>query len=73
MIMKKTYAMFTPAGNAAVRNITLAAKAAKLSWTTVEAMLTALSYDSRYAEALDTEVRECVYAELNKSAKTYIL
>ena len=60
----KSYAMFSDAGNSAVAKIVEAAETAELSWTTVEAMLYALAKDECYAEATDTEVRECVYAEL---------
>ena len=60
----KTYAMFSDAGDSAVAKIVSAAKTAKLSWTTVEAMLIELAKDARYAEATDTEVRETVYCEL---------
>lgn len=60
----KSYAMFSDAGNSAVAKIVEAAETAELCWTTVDAMLTTLSKDMRYAEATDTEVRECVYAEL---------
>lgn len=60
----KSYAMFSDAGNSAVAKIVEAAKTAELCWTTVDSMLYALSNDMRFAEASDTEVRECVYAEL---------
>lgn len=60
----KTYAMFTKKGDYAVSAITSAAKVAGLAWTTVDAMLTELAKDARYAEATDTAVREAVYIEL---------
>jgi hypothetical protein len=41
---------------------------AKLSWNTVEGMLSLLSLESGYREAFDTEVREAVFIELFKVA-----
>ena len=62
----KNYGMFTDAGNSAVSKIVECAVTAELSWRMVESMLIALSGNERFSEALDTEVRECVYAELTK-------
>jgi hypothetical protein len=64
----KTYAMYSVAGNAAVSKIVELAAMAKLSWNTVEGMLSLLSLESGYREAFDTEVREAVFIELFKVA-----
>ena len=52
------FGMFTKAGNKAVKRIVKMGCAANLSWTIVEAMLNELSNDKRYAEAMDTDVRD---------------
>ena len=58
------YGMFTNEGNAAVSQIVGLALEINASWRMVESMLIALSGDDRFQEALDTEVRECVYLAL---------
>jgi hypothetical protein len=60
----KEYGMFSDAGDSAVSKIVECAETAGLSWDIVVNMLSALSADECYAEAMDTAVREAVYCEL---------
>lgn len=56
------YGMFTSEGNVAVAGIVYYAQKHNLSWTTVYQNLVDLAnFDEKYAEALDTVVREAVY------------
>ncbi len=55
---QENFGMFTKEGNKAVKRIVKMGCAANLSWTIVEAMLNELSNDKRYAEAMDTDVRD---------------
>lgn len=62
------YAMFSPAGDAAVAGIVAAVKASggtpEQQWEAAQAGLTVLAATTAHAEATDTVVREEVYAEL---------
>lgn len=60
----KNYAMFTDEGNALIRGVILTAKAAGLEWDQVNEILYDISTLDGFEEASDTEVRECVYTEL---------
>ena len=55
------YEMFTDAGNAVVGDMVDLAIKYQLSFSTVEAMLTALATEEAFGEATDTAVREAVY------------
>jgi len=56
------FGMFTSEGNVAVFGIVQYAKERNLPWTVVYQNLVDLAnYNTKYAEALDTVVRECVY------------
>jgi len=55
------YDMFTDAGNAVVGDMVDLAIKHQLSFSTVEAMLTALATEETFGEATDTAVREAVY------------
>ena len=56
------FGMFTSEGNVAVFGIVQYAKEHNLSWKTVYQNLVDLANSNeKYAEALDTVVRECVY------------
>lgn len=57
------YGMYTSEGNIAVAGIVEYSRQHNLSWKTVYQNLVDLSkYDpEKYGEALDTDVRECVY------------
>lgn len=59
-----SYGMFTDAGNDAVDAIVRMAKMLKMTWPQVEASLYELAKREDFAEATDTEVRECVYITL---------
>ena len=59
------YGMFTSEGNVAVSGIVEYAKMHNLSWKVVYQNLVDLAnFDEKYAEALDTVVRECVYSAI---------
>lgn len=59
------YGMFTSEGNVAVSGIVEYAKMHNLSWKTVYQNLRDLAdFDEKYAEAMDTVVRECVYCAI---------
>ena len=59
------YGMFSSEGNVAVSGIVAYAKMHNLSWATVYQNLVDLAnFDEKYAEALDTVVREAVYVAI---------
>ena len=58
------YAMFTDLGNAAVHAVVESARKNKLTWPETDRALGALSEQAEFGEAMDTEVRECVYSAL---------
>lgn len=58
------YGMFTDFGNDAVHAIVRRAIVLNMSWAHVERDLMELSKQEEFAEAMDTAVREAVYAEL---------
>jgi uncharacterized protein YfaA (DUF2138 family) len=66
------YAMFTDAGNAAVKDIVALVKRQGLNWGIAYSMLSALSEDERFSEATDTAVRECVYDACGFNSPFYI-
>ena len=61
------FGMFTDAGNGAVQAIVEGAISNDLSWNDVVDCLQALSEREGFEEAMDTEVRECVYRALGFS------
>lgn len=63
----KDYGMFTPQGNALVGRVVNEARQQGWDWNKVERHLVLLSkaHPRSASEALDTAVREIVYAELN--------
>ena len=58
-----TYGMFSDEGNMAVHGLVTVAKNQKLSWKQTYQALRELadSNPDMFGEAMDTEVRECVY------------
>lgn len=66
------YAMFSDFGNAAVHGIVVLAKVSGSTWLEVYQALVNLSDIEGFAEATDTEVRECVYTALNFNTEFYI-
>ncbi len=58
------YGMFTELGNAAVHALVVSARESKLTWPQTQRALGALGEQAGFGEALDTEVRECVYSAL---------
>jgi hypothetical protein len=67
----KDYGMFTELGNAAVHAIVVAARANNLTWPQTYRALHQLSEQKEFGEAMDTEVRECVYSALNFDTPFY--
>ena len=69
-----TYGMFSEEGNKQIADIIEFHKMQKSNWSTVYQNLRDLA-DSDYekfGEAMDTEVRECVYTALNFDTDFYI-
>lgn len=69
-----TYGMFSEEGNKQIADIIEFHKMQKSNWATVYQNLRDLA-DSDYekfGEAMDTEVRECVYTALNFDTDFYI-
>ena len=60
----KRYGMFTQTGNAMIEGVILTARAAKMDYDAVVALLWSISEIEGYHEASDTEVREIVLSEL---------
>ena len=58
-----SYGMFSSEGNLAVHGVVVAAVTMNLTWPETYKCLNMLAkYDySKFGEAMDTEVRECVY------------
>ena len=67
----KDYGMFSELGNAAVHAIVVAARANNLTWPQTYRALSQLSEQKEFGEAMDTEVRECVYSALNFDTPFY--
>jgi hypothetical protein len=65
------YGMFTDTGNAMIHGIVQGAKEGKLRWPEVIAILDKISQVKGYGEAMDTEVRECVYSALGFKTAFY--
>ena len=65
------YGMFSELGNAAVHAIVVAARANKLTWAQTYRALHELSEQDQFGEAMDTEVRECVYSALGFQTPFY--
>jgi len=64
------FAMFTPAGNAAVAAIVEMAIERCYSYTNLEKALYKLAEIECFAEASDTAVRECAFVALRESFET---
>ena len=60
----KDYGMFTELGNAAVHALIVSARENKLTWPQTQRALSVLGEQTEFGEAMDTEVRECVYSAL---------
>ena len=60
----KDYGMFTELGNAAVHALIVSARENKLTWPQTQRALSVLGEQIEFGEAMDTEVRECVYSAL---------
>ena len=69
---KPDYAMYTKQGDLAVHNVVETARFAKLNWADTYALLEELAKDTRFAEAMDTAVREAVYDSLRFNDNFYI-
>ena len=67
-----TYGMFTEAGNERVNTLVQFALNYDLDWPTVLVGLRNLSNVEGFGEAMDTEVRECVYNALGMTSDFYI-
>ena len=59
------YGMFTELGNAAVHALVVSARTSQLTWPQTQRALSVLGEQVEFGEAMDTEVRECVYSALN--------
>jgi hypothetical protein len=71
MISIKEYGMFTDQGNLAIAALVNYARVAGLTWPETYQCLDKLSNNKLYGEAMDTEVRECVYSALNFTTLFY--
>jgi hypothetical protein len=67
----KDYGMFTELGNAAVHGVVISARESRLTWPQTYRALHQLSEQKEFGEAMDTEVRECVYSALNFETPFY--
>jgi hypothetical protein len=67
----KDYGMFTELGNAAVHGVVVLARESRLTWPQTYRALSQLSEQKEFGEAMDTEVRECVYSALNFDTPFY--
>jgi hypothetical protein len=67
----KDYGMFTELGNAAVHAVVVTARENRLTWPQTYRALHQLSEQKEFGEAMDTEVRECVYSALNFDTTFY--
>jgi hypothetical protein len=67
----KDYGMFTELGNAAVHAVVVTARENRLTWPQTYRALHQLSEQKEFGEAMDTEVRECVYSALNFDTPFY--
>ena len=69
-----SYGMFSSEGNLAVHGLVIVAKTQQLTWPETYKCLQALARSDYYkfGEAMDTEVRECVYTELGFNTDFYI-
>ena len=65
------YGMFTELGNAAVHAVVVTARENRLTWPQTYRALSQLSEYKEFGEAMDTEVRECVYSALNFDTPFY--
>jgi hypothetical protein len=67
----KDYGMFSELGNAAVHAVVVTARENRLTWPQTYRALHQLSEQKEFGEAMDTEVRECVYSALNFDTPFY--
>lgn len=67
-----TYGMFSEAGNERVNTLVQFALNYDLDWPTVLVALRNLSNIEGFGEAMDTEVRECVYRALGMTSDFYV-
>ena len=67
----RDYGMFTELGNAAVHGVVVLARESCLTWPQTYRALHQLSEQKEFGEAMDTEVRECVYSALNFDTPFY--
>ncbi len=61
----KSFGMFSDEGNALIQGVVITAKASGLEWDQVAEILYDIGTLEGFEEATDTDVRECVYMELN--------
>jgi len=67
----RDYGMFTELGNAAVHAVVVTAREIRLTWPQTYRALHQLSEQKEFGEAMDTDVRECVYSALNFDTPFY--
>jgi hypothetical protein len=67
----RDYGMFTELGNAAVHAVVVTARENRLTWPQTYRALHQLSEQKEFGEAMDTDVRECVYSALNFDTPFY--
>ena len=67
----KDYGMFSELGNVAVHAVVVTARENRLTWPQTYRALHQLSEQKEFGEAMDTEVRECVYSALNFDTPFY--
>ena len=67
----RDYGMFTELGNAAIHGVVVLARESRLTWPQTYRALHQLSEQKEFGEAMDTEVRECVYSALNFDTPFY--
>ena len=71
MITIPEYGMFTDQGNLAIAALVNYARVAQLTWPETYRCLESLAKNDSYGEAMDTDVRECVYSALNFTTLFY--
>lgn len=67
----RDYGMFSELGNAAVHAVVETARANNLNWPQTYRALGVLAEQEQFGEAMDTEVRECVYSALGFQTPFY--
>jgi len=70
-----SYGMFSSDGNLAVHGLVIVAKTQQLTWPQTYKCLEALAKSdyNKFGEAMDTDVRECVYSALDFDTEFYVV